>query len=140
MFWSVRTSNLLVFALGLSCETPAACRPPGFHRTTRGRKQADVRSGPTKTRPKFHEKTSREMKKDTRRHPEREKKNENGGGRRKKKREILGGPAEGGPAEGGPAEGGPAEDGPKRGGGVRCQAISQIGQAKAGGQNWPKSD
>ena len=37
------------------------------------------------SRPKFHEKTSRERTKDTRRHPEREKKNENGGWEKKKK-------------------------------------------------------
>ena len=42
----------------------------GFHTTTRRRKQAHLRSRPTKT-PTFHEKTSRERKKDTRRHPER---------------------------------------------------------------------
>ena len=29
VFWLVGTSNVLVFAVRLSCETPAACRPPG---------------------------------------------------------------------------------------------------------------
>ena len=113
---------------------PAACRPPGFHRTTQGRKQAHLRSLPTKTGPKFHEKTPGETK-GHENIPRERKKNENVGGRRKKKREILGGPAEGGPAEGAPAEGGP-----KRGREVRWpkSATSQIGQAKEGGQNLPK--
>ena len=48
---------------------PSSCPQGGFHRT----EQAHLTSQPTKTRPKFHEKTSR-GKKDTRRHPERKKK------------------------------------------------------------------
>ena len=50
------SSNVLVFALGLSCGSPAACKIP----------------------------RDPQRKKDTRRHPERGKKNENGSGRRKK--------------------------------------------------------
>ena len=38
VFWSVGTSNVLVFSLGLSCggSPPTACRPPGFHRAKQG--------------------------------------------------------------------------------------------------------
>ena len=51
-FWESRCAN---------CRTG---RPPGFHRTTSGRKQAHLRSRPTKTPPKFHEKIPRERKKE----------------------------------------------------------------------------
>ena len=66
VFWSVGTSNVLVFALWLSCETPAACRPPTHLRVL----------ALTPPIPRNDSK--------------REKKNENGGGRRKKKRKVLG--------------------------------------------------
>ena len=167
--WKRRGFEMCTFrVLGLSCEGPAAPsfekkhthttqhRPPGFHRTTRGRKQAHLRSQPTKTRPKFHEKTSRREKKRHENIP-REKKRMKWRREKKKKREILGSPTEGGPTEGGPAEGGP-----KRGGGPlakigpSCQikvvakvslvakvglVVAKVGLAKVGrGQrrSWPK--
>ena len=138
-----------------------ARRPPGLPHDNR-RKQAHLRSRPTKTPPKFHQREEKRHEKT----PGERKKNENG--RRKKKREILGGPAEGSPAKGGAADRGPAEGGleeavrrravrrravrrmrgplakiglvppksafqPKIG-----QAMALIGQTKVGGQSWPK--
>ena len=45
--------------LGLSCEAPAAPKPPGFHTTAREPKRAHL-SAPALQTPKFHEKTPRE--------------------------------------------------------------------------------
>ena len=60
------------------CATsPATCRPPGFDRTAWGRKQAHLRSRPTKTPPKFHEKTPGERKKEWKWEWEKEKKARN---------------------------------------------------------------
>ena len=84
---------------------PGLVGPPGFHTTAREPKRHILGFRPSKTPPKFNEKTPRETQKER-----------NGGGKGKKKSEILGGPAEGGPAEGGPSEGGPAEGGPAEGG------------------------
>ena len=73
----------------------SASRPRGFHTTAREPKRAHLRVLALQTPPSFHEKTprERERKKDTRRHPEREKMSENGSGRvKKKKTEILGSP------------------------------------------------
>ena len=63
--------------LGLSCEAPAAQKPPGFHTTAREPKRAHLRVLVFKTPPKI-----------TRRHPEREEKNEFCGGRGKKERNF----------------------------------------------------
>ena len=65
----------------------------GLHDNTPGRKQAHLRSRPTKTPPKFHEKRGKKTQED----PQREKNNENGGGRRTKKREIVDLPLSGPP-------------------------------------------
>ena len=50
-----------VWALGLSCEAPAALRPPGLHTTTR-----ELQTWPQRfqTPPKFHEKTLKREKKE----------------------------------------------------------------------------
>ena len=52
-----------VWALGLSCEAPAASKPPGFHTTTREPKRADLRVPIFTKPPKFYEKTPRERQK-----------------------------------------------------------------------------
>ena len=65
--------------LWLSCETPAALGPPGFHMTTRELQTCKFESpGASKTPPKFNEKTARE----------RDKKSENGAGKGKKERHF----------------------------------------------------
>ena len=73
-----RRQLCIVFGFGrLQHDVPEWLQPftgRMWKKTSGGRKQANLRSRPTKTQPKFHEKTSREKKKDTRRHPEREKK------------------------------------------------------------------
>ena len=100
--------------LGLSCEAPAAPKPPAgashvteaagaSHDSPRAQTRTFEGSGLQKT-PKFNDKTPRERQKE-----------QKCGGRGEKKSEILGGPAEGGPAEGGPEEGCPAEGGPVEG-------------------------
>ena len=80
---------------------------------------------PSKTPPKFNEKTPRETPKER-----------NGGGKGKKKSEILGGPAEGGPVEGGPAEGGPAESKPTTTKQQQTQQHNNNNNNK--NKNWPK--
>ena len=88
-----------VWALGLSCETPAALGPPGLHTTSR-ELQTCTSEGPGLKHHQFHERTL-----------QRGRKNENGSGRRKKKREIQGSPPFGAPlflGLGAPAFGTPA--------------------------------
>ena len=73
--------------LGLSCASsggPVWWGRRGFTRQPESPNVHILGSRPSKTPPKFHEKTPRETHKD-----------QNGGGRVKKKSEILGGPAEG---------------------------------------------
>ena len=82
------------WALGLSCETPAA--PPDRAAGARTRqpensKRAHFRAPALQTPPKFHARTPRERKK-----------KENCGGGGKKKREILGPPPFGAPPFGAP--------------------------------------
>ena len=70
----------------------------------------EVPTDQKKTPPKFHEKTSRERKKDTTRHPERERKKERKLWRKREKRsDILGGP--GGGSEGGVRRSGGGREG-----------------------------
>ena len=106
--------------------SPSGCRveAPGGLQATKNTPREDPQ------REEKTQKTPRERKKDTRRHLERgkedtrgdpQRKNENGGGRRKKTRNFG---RSGGGRSGG--HGGPAAWPPK------------IGQAKAGGQSWPK--
>ena len=83
-----------VWALGLSCETPAA--PPDRAAGARTRqpensKRAHFRAPALQTPPKFHEKTPRETQRER-----------NGGEKGKKKREILGPPPFGAPPFGAP--------------------------------------
>ena len=87
--------NFVPVVVWLSCEAPAAPKPPGFHTTAREPKRAHLRV------PVFKNTTKIQRKGPTRE-----------GGSGKTESEILGCPVEGGPAEGGPAEGGPAEGGP----------------------------
>ena len=89
--------------LGLSCEVPAALKPPGFHTTVREPKRAHLRV-PAFEPPKFKEKT------------EREKKNEIAAGEGEKKSKMLGGPSEGGEAEGVRQRGVPRRGCPVEGG------------------------
>ena len=73
--------------LGLSCETPAALKPPGFHSTVGEPIRAFFRF------PEF-ENTTQIQREDT----QRERQRTNMRWERDKQREILGAPAEGGPA------------------------------------------
>ena len=76
--WKRRGSQMFTFGvLGLSCEAPAAPKPPGFHTTTRGPKRAHFSFPGFKNTTKFHEKT-----------PERREKNEMVTGEGKKKRNF----------------------------------------------------
>ena len=58
-------SNVHVWALGLSCEAPAASGPPGLHMTTREHQTCTFEGpGLQKTPPKFNEKTPKERGKE----------------------------------------------------------------------------
>ena len=94
-----------IWALGLSCETPAA--PPDRAAGARTRqpensKRVHFRAPALRTPPKFHERTPRERKK-----------KENYGGGGKKKREILDPPPFGAPPFGAPPFEGPTLCRPK---------------------------
>ena len=81
-------SNVHVWALGLSCETPRALGPPGLHTTTRELQTCTFESPGLR---KHHQNS-------TRRHPEREtKRAKMEAGEREKKSEILGPPIFGAP-------------------------------------------
>ena len=60
-----RGSQMSTFGvLGLSCEAPAAPKPPGFHTTTRDPKRAHLRVSVFTKTTKFNEKTPRERQKE----------------------------------------------------------------------------
>ena len=95
-----------------------ALGPPGLHTTAREPKRAHLRVPALQTPPKFHEKTPREKKKDTKRPPEREKKRakmEQGEG---KKARNVGWSGGGGSSGGVPAAGGGGSCGEGSCGGV----------------------
>ena len=82
-----------VWALGLSCETPAGVGgfgAPGFHMTIREVQTCTFQAPALQTPPKFHEKTPRDTKR------------AKWWREREKKREILGPPPFGAPALRGP--------------------------------------
>ena len=95
VFWwcleAPRPSNVYVWSSLVSCEAPAAPKPPGLHTTAREPKRAHLRV-PVFTKKK-REDTQRERQKEQNLVREREKRERN-----------LDGPAEGGPKEGCPAE------------------------------------
>ena len=84
----------------LSCESPAAPKPPGFHKTARGPKRGHLRVPALQTSPKFQEKTPIETQKERKWGRKRETKVRNfgwcGGGAVRERR----GPAWEGPVEG----------------------------------------
>ena len=61
VFWKTKTLKCARWALGLSCETPAASR--GLH-TTENSKRAHLSAPALQTPPKFHEKNPREGRKE----------------------------------------------------------------------------
>ena len=66
-FWRPEPLNVHVWALGLSCETPAAPTRPGrrgFTRQPENSKRAHLSAPALQTPPKFHEKTPREGRKE----------------------------------------------------------------------------
>ena len=71
-------SNVHVWALGLSCETPAASRPPGLHTTTRELQTCNLTPPALQTPPKI-----------PREHPQRKTKRAKMVRERKNKRKIL---------------------------------------------------
>ena len=119
-----------IWALGLSCETPAA--PPDRAAGARTRqpensKRAHFRAPALQTPPKFHARTPRERKK-----------KENCGGGGKKKREILGPPPFKAPPFGAPPFGAPHFVVPK----FNIQKLAEIELAEVEigrSRNWPKS-
>ena len=91
-----------VWALGLSCETPAASGPPG-------------------RAPNVHIASPGAYQNSTRRHPERDRKSKNGGGRGKKKSAKILGPHPSGPHHDTHQQNGLANNG-----------LAKIGLAKKG--------
>ena len=95
-------SNVHVWALGLSCETPTALGPPGLHATTRELQTCTFESPGLR---KHHQNS-------TRRHPERDKKNENRAGEAKKRAKFWA-PHPSGPCPSGRTLRGPQFGAPK---------------------------